>query len=68
MSEQPMAIEVAVTQEGQVSINIQHLPTGQDGWGHLTFTVHEAIDFVIALESAILQAHRTGQIHIAESN
>lgn len=55
--EDPMAIEIAVTPEGKVSVNIQHLPVGADGWGHLTFDVPQAINFHIALQAAILQAH-----------
>jgi len=59
--EDPMAIEIAVTPEGKVSINIQHLPTGKDGWGHLTFDIPQAIDFHIALQHAIEAAHQIGQ-------
>ena len=57
-ADDPMALEIAVTPEGDVSVNIQHLPMGADGWGHLTFSVPQAIDFIIALQAATQQAHR----------
>ena len=60
-AEDPMAIEIAVTPEGKVSVNIQHLPMGEDGWGHLSFDVAQAIDFHIALQHAIEAAHRIAQ-------
>ena len=56
--EDPMAIEIAVTPEGQVSVNIQHLPMGADGWGHLTFDVTQAIEFLRVFQIATAQAHR----------
>lgn len=51
--EDPMAIEVAVTQTGEVSINIQHLPMNADGWGHLTFDVAQAKEFIRTLQGAV---------------
>ena len=57
MPEDPMVIELAVTLEGKVSINIKDLPVGEDGWGHLTFDVQQAINLDIALQAAIIQAH-----------
>jgi len=56
-AEDPMTVEVAVTPEGNVSINIQHLPVGADGWGHLTFNVPQAIEFIKAFEGATLAAY-----------
>ena len=57
MPEDPMLIELAVTPEGRVSINIKDLPVGDDGWGHLTFDVQQAITLDLALQAAIVQAH-----------
>ena len=58
MPDNPMTIEVAVTAEGNVSINIKDMPMGEDGWGHLMFSVNQAMDFIIALQHATVAAYK----------
>jgi hypothetical protein len=61
-SERPETIEIAISPEGNVILNYKDLPLGPDGWGHLTFTVPEAMALTTALSEATHAAWELSQL------
>jgi hypothetical protein len=51
MNDEPSLCEVAV-QDDRVIFNYKG-PVGPDGWGHLSFTAHEAQGLIAALQQAL---------------